>query len=587
MKRYTKPKRHKLAGARRRTEQVDCRNTYVASRFNFATVMLVLAVIFLVIRVIKIQYLDADMWTNEANKRSLRQQKVLYARGEILDRDGKLLAVSVPMYVVVFDPKVIIESDTLNSKSSYWQALAKAMDIPYEEVVKEIRRNPKSRFLYLNRQFLSEKMADYVRKLHLEGVVLQRSARRFYPQGEVAAQLLGYTDVDGNGIGGVEKSFDKRLQGKLGKNIYRKDVKGNIIEDIDYKDKVDGENLTLSIDSKIQAMMYETVDQAVKLNKAKSGSAVLVDIKTGEILGMVTAPSYNPNNRKNLIIENTRNRIITDIFEPGSTIKPFVVLTALEHGYVKRNEIINTGKLVLDGFSVNDVSPRDMQSLDDILRNSSNRGVSRLALRMPENLLRQTYKSIGFGEPTKLGLIGEHAGVLKMQPPDGRRNWSKIEQATISYGYGLSVTPLQLVRAYMVLGSFGIYRPLTILKTDTTVDGVRVFPQYVTKEVVNMLEGVAIKNKRALVKGYSVGIKTGTAKKTKGRKKGYENKYLAYTAGIAPLSNPRFALVVMIDEPSTPNYYGGAVAAPLFSSIMGYALREMKVPQDREVKDYS
>ena len=269
-----------------------------------------------------------------------------------------------------------------------------------------------------------------------------------------------------------------------------------------------------------------------------------------------------------------RNRAITDTFEPGSTVKPFVVLTALQRGVVRRDEIINTGPLILNGHEVKDVAPRDQLSLDGILENSSNRGVSRLALRMPPSALMETYQNAGLGKPTDLGLIGEQSGLLNAN----RARWSDIERANVAYGYGLNATPLQIARAYVTLGSFGIYRPLSITKVDPPVMGQRVFSEKITREVVNMMEKVAIKNGRAMVEGYRVGIKTGTAKKLENGR--YVDKYVAYTAGIAPITDPRYALVVLINDPKAGQYYGGAISAPVFSSIMSYALRSNNVPPD-------
>ncbi len=566
-------------GATPKKEKAPIKSSFLPNRFLSAIGFIALIFSLLFVRAVYVQVFNSEMLNKEADKRSLREQTLLSDRGSILDRHGKLLAVSVPMYAVILDPKVILEKNEFESKKIHWQALAKSLDYNLSDIEKSVKRNPQSRFMYLSRQ-VSKTMADYVKNLHLNGVVLQRTSRRFYPNGEETAHVLGYTNIDGEGIDGVEKSFDAFLQGKAGKRTYRKDIYGKVIEDVEDVQKHKASDLRLSIDEKIQDMMFSTIQQAVKLNQAKSGSAVLVNIQTGEILGMVNAPSYNPNDRSNLVPEYLRNRVITDTFEPGSTVKPFVVITALAKGYVKRNEIIDTGPLILDGFSIKDVAPRNRQSLDDILRNSSNRGVSRLALRMPENTLRETYQAIGFGEPTKLSLVGETSGKLLLHPADGRPHWSKIEQANIAYGYGFSVTPLQLARAYLTLGSFGIYRPLSITKVDPPIIGKRVLPEKITREVVNMLEEVAIKNQRAMVEGYRVGVKTGTAKKTIHGKKGYVDKYLAYTAGIAPLSQPRFALVVMIDEPSAGTYYGGAVAAPIFSRIMNYVLRAENIPPD-------
>ncbi|HDR1315336.1 TPA: peptidoglycan synthase, partial [Pasteurella multocida] len=425
----------------------------------------------------------------------------------------------------------------------------------------------------------SPTVADYVRELKLKGVVLKNEARRFYPRVEEVAHLIGYTNIDGDGIEGIEKSFNSMLIGKSGSRTYRKDKFGNIVENIADVKKYDAQDVTLSIDEKLQSMVYREIKKAVAENKAESGTAVLVDVRTGEVLAMANAPSYNPNNRVGVKADFMRNRAITDTFEPGSTVKPFVVLAALQRGAAKRNEVINTGPLVLNGHEIRDVAPRDQLTLDGILEHSSNRGVSRLALRMPPSALMETYMHAGLGKPTDLGLIGEQSGLLNAN----RKRWSDIERANVAYGYGINATPLQIARAYVTLGSFGIYRPLSITKVDPPVIGQRVYPEKITREVVNMMEKVAIKNKKAMVEGYRVGIKTGTAKKLENGR--YVDKYIAYTAGVAPISDPRYALIVLINDPKAGQYYGGAISAPVFSSIMGYALRVNNIPPDAMPQD--
>ena len=366
------------------------------------------------------------------------------------------------------------------------------------------------------------------------------------------------------------------LVGKDGSRTVRKDKRGNIVEHISDEKKYDAQDVTLSIDEKLQSMVYREIKKAVAENKAESGTAVLVDVRTGEVLAMANAPSYNPNNRVGVKSELMRNRAITDTFEPGSTVKPLVVLTALQRGVVRRDEVINTGSFTVSGKEIVDVAPRAQQTLDEILINSSNRGVSRLALRMPPSALMETYQNAGLGKSTDLGLIGEQSGILNAN----RKRWADIERATVSYGYGITATPLQIARAYATLGSFGIYRPLSITKVDPPVIGKRVFSEKITKDIVGILEKVAIKNKRAMVEGYRVGVKTGTARKLENGH--YVNKYVAFTAGIAPISDPRYALVILINDPKAGEYYGGAVSAPVFSSIMGYALRANGIPQDAE-----
>ncbi|POY43815.1 peptidoglycan synthase [Avibacterium gallinarum] len=557
---------------KRNKPKISYHNSFLKGRFYWSIAAVVLGLSALIARAAYIQVVNADPLADEADKRSVRTQQVLSVRGSILDRNGQLLSVSVPMYSVVADAKFVFEENSLQDKER-WQALAKALGVSYSNLIKHVEKDPSSRFVYLSRQ-VSPTVADYIKQLKIKGVVLKTEARRFYPRVEETAHLIGYTNIDGEGIEGIEKSFNSLLVGKSGSRTYRKDKFGRVVEDIADVKKYDAHNVTLSIDEKLQSMVYREIKKAVTANKAESGTAVLVDIRTGEVLAMVNAPSYNPNNRTGVKADLIRNRAVTDIFEPGSTVKPFVVLTALQRGVVGRHQVINTGRLVLNGHEVKDVAPRDSQTLDEILENSSNRGMSRLALLMPPSALMETYENAGLGKPTELGLSGEQSGLLNAN----RKRWADIERATVAYGYGLNVTPVQIARAYVTLGSFGIYRPLSITKVDPPVIGQRVFSEKITREVVNMMEKVAIKNKRAMVEGYRVGIKTGTAKKLeKGR---YVDKYIAYTAGIAPVSDPRYALIVLINEPKAGQYYGGAVSAPLFSNIMGYALRMNNVPPD-------
>ena len=563
---------HSSSAVKPNKPKVVYEKSFLQARYISVLSLILLGLIALVSQAAYVQIVNADSLIDEADKRSLRKQEIQFVRGSILDRNGQLLSVSVPMYSIVADPKFIFDENALKDKER-WQKLAEALGISYSNLVKRIEKDPKSRFVYLSRQ-ISPTLAQYVKELKITGIVLKSEARRFYPRVEETAHLIGYTNIDGTGIEGIEKSFDSMLVGKSGSMTYRKDRFGNIVENISDVKKYDAQDVTLSIDEKLQSMVYREIKKAVTENKAESGTAVLVDVRTGEVLAMANAPSYNPNNRVGVKSELMRNRAITDTFEPGSTVKPFVVLTALQRGVVRRDEIINTGPLILNGHEVKDVAPRDQLSLDGILENSSNRGVSRLALRMPPSALMETYQNAGLGKPTDLGLIGEQSGLLNAN----RARWSDIERANVAYGYGLNATPLQIARAYVTLGSFGIYRPLSITKVDPPVVGQRVFSEKITREVVNMMEKVAIKNGRAMVEGYRVGIKTGTAKKLENGR--YVDKYVAYTAGIAPITDPRYALVVLINDPKAGQYYGGAISAPVFSSIMSYALRSNNVPPD-------
>ena len=470
---------------------------------------------------------------------------------------------------------VQLDNEQAKVEREKWQALAKATNIKYNDLMDRLYKSARLRFLYLSRHE-SEAIARYAQELKLDGIVLKAESRRMYPLAEEASQLIGFTDVDDiHGSEGIERSFDSLLIGKNGRQVIRKDARGNVIENIRDEKQYDPQDVVLSIDEELQSMVYGEIKKAVQENNAESGTAVLVDVQTGEVLAMANAPSFNPNKRDSFRPELMRNRAITDTFEPGSTVKPLVVLTALQNGATYRGEIINTRPFTVNGHTIRDVAPRESLSLTGILQKSSNIGVSRLALRMPSTALVDTYSKVGFGKDTGLGL-GEQRGTN-----GDRKRWSDIERATMAYGYGLNVTPLQLARAYATLGSFGIYRPLSITRVDPPVIGERVLPEKTTREVVHMMESVAQKGEggqQAMIDGYRVAVKTGTARKLE--KGQYVEKYLAYTAGLAPASNPRFALVVLINEPKAGKYYGGAVSAPLFSKIMGYTLKAKNIKPD-------
>lgn len=560
-------------GVKLKKTKITFETSFLKGRYRWALGFVFLSLFALIARAVYVQIVNVEELTNEADKRSLRVQEIKSARGSILDRNGQMLSISVPMFQLKVDPKVILENDGIAKNKEKWKALAEVLGMSYKDLVSKIESKPKLREIVLARQ-VSEQIKNYAQDLKLPTMIISSDYRRFYPRAEETAHLLGFTDVDNNGIEGIEKSFNSLLVGKSGSRTYRKDKYGNIVEDIANIKKYDAHNVTLSIDKDLQAMVYLEIKKAVAENNANSGTAVLVDIRTGEILAMANAPSYNPNKRTGVSEDLMRNKAVTDTFEPGSTVKPFVVLTALQNKVVRRDEVINTGPLVLTGKEIRDVAPRDRQTLDEILINSSNRGVSRLALRMPPSALMDTYQAAGLGKPTDLGLGGEQIGYLNAN----RKRWPDIERASVSYGYGISATPVQIARAYMTLGSFGIYRPLSITKVDPPVIGNRVFSEKITRDVVNIMEKVAIKNKHAMVEGYRVAIKTGTAKKIeKGR---YVDKYMSYTAGIAPVTDPRFALVILIDEPKAGQYYGGAVSAPVFSAIMRAALRAYNITPD-------
>ncbi|MGP2461226.1 peptidoglycan glycosyltransferase FtsI [Pantoea ananatis] len=549
--------------------------SFVSWRFALLCGCILLALGGLLSRVAWLQVINPDKLVKEGDLRSLRVQAVPTARGMISDRGGRPLAVSVPVNAIWADPKELHDAGgvTLDSR---WKALSDALSIPIDQLAARVNANPKGRFIYLSRQ-VNPAIGEYVKKLKLPGIHLREESRRYYPAGQVTSHLIGFTNIDGEGIEGIEKSFDKWLTGEPGERTVRKDRYGRVIEDISSVDSRAAHNLTLSIDERLQALVYRELNNAVAFNKAESGTAVLVDVNTGEVLAMANSPAYNPNNLSDTAKDLMRNRAITDIFEPGSTVKPMVVMTALQRGVVKENSVLNTVPYRVNGHEIKDVARYNELTLTGVLQKSSNVGVSRLALAMPSSALVETYARFGLGKPTNLGLVGESSGLYPK-----KQRWSDIERATFSFGYGLMVTPLQLARVYATIGSFGIARPLSITKVDPPVGGERVFPEALVKTVVHMMESVALPGGggvKAAIKGYRVAIKTGTAKKV-GPDGRYVNKYIAYTAGVAPASRPRFALVVVINDPQAGKYYGGAVSAPVFGAIMGGVLRTMNIEPD-------
>ncbi|UYA61904.1 peptidoglycan glycosyltransferase FtsI [Pectobacterium colocasium] len=549
--------------------------SFVSWRFALLCGCILLAMFGLMARAAYLQVINPDKLVREGDMRSLRVQEVPTARGMISDRAGRPLAVSVPVNAVWADPKEVNDRGgiTLDTR---WKALSDALDIPLDQLATKINANPKGRFVYLARQ-VNPAIGEYVHKLKLPGINLRQESRRYYPSGQVTSHLIGFTNIDGQGIEGVEKSFDRWLTGQPGERTVRKDRFGRVIEDISSVDSQAAHNLALSIDERLQALVYRELNNAVAFNKAESGTAVLVDVNTGEVLAMANSPSYNPNNLADTPKEIMRNRAITDIFEPGSTVKPMVVMTALQRGVIKENSVLNTLPYYINGHEIKDVARYSELTLTGVLQKSSNVGVSRLALAMPSSALVDTYSRFGLGKATNLGLVGESSGLYPQ-----KQRWSDIERATFSFGYGLMVTPLQLARVYATIGSFGIYRPLSITKVDPPVPGERVFPEALVRSVVHMMESVALPGgggTKAAIKGYRIAIKTGTAKKV-GPDGKYINKYIAYTAGVAPASNPRFALVVVINDPQAGKYYGGAVSAPIFGAIMGGVLRTMNIEPD-------
>ncbi|HEE0065328.1 TPA: peptidoglycan glycosyltransferase FtsI [Citrobacter freundii] len=552
----------------------DARN-FTPVRFALLCVAILLSLGLLLGRVAWLQIVTPTSLVKQEDMRSLREVTIASPRGMITDREGRPLAVSVPVNAVWADPKTIISKGGVGYNER-WQALARALHLSLSTLAERVNSNPGGRFIYLARQ-ISPQQAEWVDDLNLPGINLREESRRFYPAGHVAANLIGFTNIDGQGIEGLEKSFNNQLMGKPGSRLVRKDKFGHVIENITEVTPVPAHQLQLSIDERLQTVTEDALDNAVTWNKAESGAAVLVNIATGEILSMASFPDFNPNNREGAVLDDFRNRAISDTFEPGSTVKPLVIMTALQQGIVQPDSVIDTHPFYLDGHRIRDVGFYPELPLTGILQKSSDTGVSHLSLAMPVQKLLDTYKSFGFGDPTGLGLTGESSGLMPQ-----RRYWSDLDRATFAFGYGLMVTPLQLAHVYATIGSFGIYRPLSITRIDPPVIGTRVMPEALVHQVEHMMESVALPGgggTKAAVRDYRVAVKTGTAKKI-GDDGKYVDKYVAYTAGVAPASDPKFALVVVINNPQNGAYYGGAVSAPVFSQIMGDVLRLENVKPD-------
>ena len=549
------------------------------ARWRFYTVFGVISLVFcaLLARAAYIQVISPDMLREQGDMRTHRTLSDTVLRGMITDRNGLELAISVPVNTVWADPKQIAESKSLE-KTREWRALADILRVDLAELTARVTKNPNGRFVYLERQ-VSPAMADYVRHLKLPGVHLRAESKRYYPAAEVNAHLVGITNIDDIGIDGIEKLYNDALTGEEGKKSILRDAKGRTIEVLAEEESQQAKDVVLSIDQRIQTLAYQELKKAVQYFQADSGSIVAVDIETGELLAMVNSPSYNPNNRKTITAAAMRNRAITDTFEPGSSVKPLAVLSALEFGSVNANTVINTspGWLQIGGRRVRDGKNHGELTLEGVLKKSSNVGTTKLALELPTEQFLDVFYNAGFGSDTGTGLLGESSGIFY-----DRRRWSDFELATLSFGYGLSVTATQLAQMYATLGNGGIRRPLSILKLEQPLPGERVFSHSSSRQLIKMMEAVLDEDgsgHRAAVEGYRVAGKTGTSRKAVAG--GYGNDYVGLFAGLAPISNPKLALVVVINNPKGDKYHGGEVAAPVFSKVMGGALQILNVPTDK------
>jgi len=546
-------------------------------RYGAVLVLFVLLAMTVVGRLLYLQIESQGFLQDQGDRRVVRIEKIPAYRGIIEDRNGEPLAVSTPVKSIWANPKELIDAQYA------WGFLAEKTGYTEARLRDRILRNQNKQFIYLRRHMNPSK-AESILSLSIPGVYGVEEHRRYYPAGEVTSHLVGFSNIDEEGQEGIELSFDQYLQGEAGKKRVIKDLRHRIIKDVGLINApAPGSNITLSIDLRAQYLAYRELLSAVTEYKATSGSAVAIDIKTGEVLALVNHPSYNPNNRTRKDVENFRNRAVTDVFEPGSTVKPFTVAAALESGKWQVHSKLDTspGYLRVGSKSIRDMANYGVIDLGKVIAKSSNVGASKLALSMESGALSAFFHRIGLGEATGVGFPGESVGMLP-----ARSRWRPIEVATLSYGYGLSVTALQMAQAYAVLGSGGIKRQISLLKVDGDVKGERVLDETVANAVLHMMEGVVDERgtaRKARVPGYRVAGKTGTVHKVSSN--GYQDhQYLAMFAGVAPVEDPAIALVVVIDDPQGGVYYGGQVAAPVFSRVMAGLLRVKNIPPDKAVE---
>lgn len=530
----------------------------------------------LVARAVYLQGLNNDFLQAKGESRYARSIEIPATRGVIVDRNNDLLAISTPVESVAASPADIEITDEQMRK------LARLLQIQERELKRKLADSNRE-FVYLKRQLAPEHAAKVV-QLNVPGVFLQREFRRFYPTGEELAHVIGFTNIDDKGQEALELAFEERLRGRPGFRRVIKDRKGRIVEDVEtIRAPQHGERITLTIDAKIQHLAFRELKKALATHRARAGGIVVLDATNGEVLAMANLPTYDPNDRSKVDPARTRNRTITDLFEPGSTLKPFTVATALEAGTVAPGTVIQTGagQLTIGNHTIHDAHPAGALTVAQVVQKSSNVGTAKLALQLPSEAMWTLFYNVGFGTAPKIGFPGAVAGRLR-----AHESWRPIEQATMSYGHGVSVSLLQLARAYTIFANDGELKAPTLIQRDAAVDAKQVISAQTAQAVRKMLEmavqpgGTA---PRAQVAGYRVAGKTGTAHKLEGR--GYAaNRYISSFVGFAPVSNPRVIVAVMIDEPSAGQYYGGAVAAPVFSEVVSGALRLMRVAPDAPVE---
>ena len=523
-------------------------------------------------RAVYLQAVRTDFLQEKGDARYSRVLEIPATRGRILDRSGEALAVSTPVRSVWAIPADVDAAGAQRRK------LAALLSLSRNELEKRLSDSSRD-FVYLKRQVPPETAAA-VQALGLKGIHDHPEYRRYYPGGEVTAHVIGFTGVDDSGQEGVELAHQAILGGRPGSRRVLRDRLGRIVEDVEsIRAAQDGADLTLSIDSKIQSLAFGALASAVERHRAKAGAVIALDVRTGEILALANVPSFNPNNRARLNGAQLRNRVITDLFEPGSTLKPFTIALALEAGKLSSSTIVQTapGRMTLAKYTIRDVHPAPSMSVGQVLARSSNVGTAKIALGLPREAMWDFFRRVGFGTAPELGFPGAAAGKLRHY-----KSWRPVEQATMGYGHGLSLSLAQLARAYTVFARDGELVPLTLVKSGALASGEKVLSAQTARTVRAMLE-LAVQpgatGPRARIMGWRVGGKTGTAHKQENGAYA-PDKYLASFVGLAPVSDPRLVVAVMIDEPAAGEHYGGAVAAPVFALVMQGALRLLGVPHD-------
>jgi cell division protein FtsI (penicillin-binding protein 3) len=541
-----------------------------AWRSRFVLIFCLGAFVLLIGRSFYLQSFDNDFLQAEGEARYARVVDMPASRGAVMDRNGKALAISTPVESIWAAPSAMKQLD--NAQVVKLAALL-AMDT---SALSTRLADKEKNFVWVKRQ-MSPDQAARVMALKIPGVFQQREFRRFYPTGETAAHVIGFTSVEDQGQEGIELAQQASLAGSPGQRRVIKDRKGRIVEDVEnLKIPREGKPLNLSIDERLQYIAHRELKAAVDLNKAKGGALVMLDAHTGEVLALVNQPDFNPNNRTGVQTQQMRNRSVTDTFEPGSTFKPFAVSAALEAGIVKPETVIVTGNgLTIGTKTITDTHPAPQMTVSEIIQKSSNIGTAKLALQLPPEKLWALYNELGFGLTPKTGFPGEASGRLR-----AAGSWKPIDHAVMGYGYGVSVSAIQMARAYTVFTNDGVLLPVTFLKRDGDVIGRQIISAKTARAMSRMLENVTeLAAKKGQVQGYRVAGKTGTAYKLIDGQYD-QSRYLASFVGYGPVSNPRYILAITIDEPSAGKHYGAEVSAPVFSSVMTQALRMAGVPPD-------